>query len=127
MNNKDKPFSLADAVVAPLLAVLAVCILLFFVNVSAQQTFAAADDTTLIYTVTFRSVEDELGDGIAVGDKVVDSVKNRIIGEIISVSHLPSVSEIYSSDTGEMVTAEKSGFRDITITVKATPDESGAR
>lgn len=94
--------------------------IIFFVLLCLTLRVRSAQDTALVYTVRLYPVRKELTFDIARGDRVLDSVQKCEIGEVLSFSRAPAVTEVYDRRTGRMQRATYPDHETITLTVRAS-------
>lgn len=103
--------------------------LVFFVLLCVALRARSTPNTNLIYTVRLYPVREEYAAEIAVGDPLLDSVQKCEIGEVLSFSREPAVTETYDRTAGKMKSTVYPGYETITLTVgaRARAGEGGYR
>ena len=86
---------------------------------SMRLSSPAAQDTTLIYTVTLPTVREEYTGGLREDVPVLDAVSKRQIGRVISYTVTPAVTQSYSRRDGVMRLVEYPGHKAVTLTIRA--------
>lgn len=93
--------------------------LAFFLLLCLGFRARSTPDATLVYTVRLRPVREEYAAEVAVGDRLLDSVQKCEIGEVVSFSRGPAVTETYDSQEKRMKRTPYPGYETITLTVRA--------
>ena len=72
------------------------------------------------YTVRLSCVPEGFNLFVQVGDKVTDNIKNRPMGEIISMEVEPGHVSVNNMEARRQVLAEAEGYEDVLITIQAS-------
>ena len=99
-----------------LIGVLLFCGLLY----AAKPRNLWKNDTELTYTVKLTAVRAEYTTDIHVGDRVLDAVGKREIGEVVAFAITPAMTETYSRNENRMRMVEYPGRVDMLLTVRCT-------
>ena len=101
MSNKQKKhrFNIIDAFI--IFVVLAVVAVMYYFTV-ARNDVVSNNEVPIEYVVELKTVFKDHVDNIKVGDKVVETVRDEHIGEVVSVEIVPSYNIATNTDTGEM-------------------------
>ena len=107
-----------------ILILLFLCVAFFFF---ARPRELAGNDTDLLYTVRFPCLRAEYATDIHTGDSVLDAVGKRQIGEVVSYSVTPALTETYDRTSGKMRRAAYPGRVTLTLSIraKARQEEQG--
>ncbi len=114
--------SIIDVIVLLAVCVLAVALVVKENTLSpATQTGTAA--VTVTYTLFINDLEDELLDGIQIGDQLYDhdQTTNGNIGTIVDIQASTATRTVYLSD-GTIGTAEVPTYSDVIVTVEGQCD-----
>ena len=82
------------------------------------------NDTTLTYTVKLTAIRAEYTGDIHIGDRVLDAVGKREIGEVVDFSITPAMTETYSRKENRMRMVEYPGRVDVVLTVRCAAREA---
>ncbi|MBQ8173846.1 MAG: DUF4330 family protein [Clostridia bacterium] len=82
-------------------------------------------DTTLTYTVTFKTIRTEYTADIHEGDTVLDAVGKREIGRVVSYTVAPAMTETYSRRENRLRTVQYPEHVTLTLTVHANANREG--
>lgn len=119
MNARDKftdrlmPI-LMDCLILLLVLALLVTFLLFL-----RPRAGLLPDTDLLYTVRFPLVRAEYTEDIHTGNAVMDAVGKRQIGEVVSFSVSPAVTETYDRTTGKIRPELYPGYVTLVLRIRA--------
>ncbi len=117
----EKPLSRLDRIavfcINALSLLLPLCLLIFLLLVARPKTEEVHE---LLYTVTLPAVRAEYTDGMATGgERVLDAVTKRPIGQLQSLTVTQALTEHYSQQTQEMRLLALPGHRTVRLTVRA--------
>lgn len=98
-----------------LIAVPLALLVLFILALSLRNR----PDTTLVYTLRLFPIRAEYATAAAVGDRLLDAVGKREIGEVIGVSVAPALTDVYDREAKRMTRVPYPGYACLTLTVKA--------
>lgn len=100
MNNKNKRFRFNFFDVMIILLVLAVVGVMYYYT-TARNSVLSNTETTIEYVVELKTVKAEHINNIIKGDKVVETVRDQQIGEVVKIDVVPSYSIETNMITGE--------------------------
>ena len=80
---------------------------------------AESKNFTAEYVIESKEIRSEFVNLIKTGDKIIDSQKNEIIGEIISVEYTPSTRTTVNTVTGELIKSTVPERYDVYITISS--------
>ena len=103
-----------------LLIVLPLSLLLLFILALAPRKIT---DTTLSYTLRFYPVREEYAGGVTPGDRVLDAVGKREIGEVVAVQRTPAMTDSFDRTEGRVKRVAYPGYESVTVTVRARAKE----
>ena len=99
MNSKTKHrFNIIDVFIIILL--IAIVAVMYYFTI-ARNSVNANSEVTVDYIIELKTVRADHIDKILVGDKVVETVRDQQIGEVISVEVVPAYNTVTNNDTGE--------------------------
>lgn len=78
------------------------------------------------YEVYFHRIPAVTAEHIKKGDTVVDGAGKGAAGVVARVTVLPCFTEVYRPESGALVCVAEEGYRDITVTVRATAKRTKA-
>ncbi len=93
--------------------------LVFFLLLCLGLRARSTPDTVLVYTVRLYPVREEYASVLAIGDRLLDSVQKCEIGEVVSFSRAPAMTETYDRETGRMKRTAYPGYEEILLSVRA--------
>lgn len=130
MKEKTKKFKFNIIDILLLLVVVAavaVLGILFFSGNTATDLLSGNNPQEIYWEVELSKVREEFMDNIKEGDSVVDAVKLYSIGEVVSVSSVPTILNETNLQTGLIVSSVYPEHVNITVKVKAnaTQTETG--
>lgn len=82
------------------------------------------NDTALTYTIKLTAVRAEYTGDIHTGDRVLDAVGKREIGEVVDFTITPAMTETYSRNEKRMRMVEYPGRVDVVLTVRCAARET---
>lgn len=101
MNKSKKKYGFNIIDVLIILLVIAIGVVLYY-YMSARNTLASNLEVDVEYVVELKVVDAEFTDNFNIGDKVVETVRDQQIGEIVNVEVTPAYNVATNTDTGEM-------------------------
>lgn len=100
MNNKVKKYRFNIIDIMLIVVIVAVVAVMYYFTV-ARNSVMANSEITVDYTVELKTVRAEHVNKIKIGDKVVETVRDQQIGEVIDIKVSPSYSMVTNTETGE--------------------------
>ena len=130
MNNSKKKFRFNIIDILIILVVIAIIGVLYY-YMSARNTLSSSLEVDVEYVVELKVVDADYVDNIKIGDKVVETVRDQQIGEIVGLEVVPAYNVATNTETGEMYISyypqvneegeeEKYEFYNIKVTVRDT-------
>ena len=99
MNNKKYRFNIIDILIV--LAIIAVVAVMYYFTV-ARNDVVTNSEVLVDYTIELKTVRAEHIDNIKLGDKVVETVRDQQIGEVVDIQIVPAYNLSTNMETGEM-------------------------
>ncbi len=96
---KKHRFNIIDVLI--ILVIVSVVAVMYYFTV-ARNNVVTNNEVTIEYTVELKTVRSDHTDNIKKGDKVVETVRDQQIGEVVAVDIVPSYNTVTNADTGEM-------------------------
>ena len=96
---KKYRFNIIDVLI--ILIILAIGVVMYY-YMGARNTVASNLEVDLEYVVELKTVHRDYLDNISIGDKVVETVRDQQIGEIIDIKVSPAYNIATNTDTGDM-------------------------
>ncbi len=87
---------------------------------AARPRHFSRDNLALTYTIQFSAVRAEYTGDIHAGDRVLDAVGKREIGEVVGFAISPAMTETYSRNENRLKMVEYPGRVDLLLTVRCT-------
>lgn len=100
MNNNQKKYRFNIIDVLIILVVIAIGVVMYY-YMSARNTMASNLEVEVEYTVELKTVYIDYVDNINIGDKVVETVRDQQIGEVVEVVVSPAYNVATNTETGE--------------------------
>ena len=118
-HTKDRAgFNAVDAIV--ILVALTLIALFFFVldPFNWFESKAHFRETYITYAIEIKAIDENIIDGIAEGDKVIDANSGEYLGEVDQITSYKSYEWQYLEGKTQMVQVELVGKKDLYITLK---------
>ena len=104
-----------------LLIVLAViAALVIYIVPGLSDKLTVHDEKEITFTIEFRGVDEAFASNISVGDHVLDSSKNYMLGSVKAVESYAYTVLVYNEETGAAEMRELPDMKNIIVTVSAT-------
>ncbi|MFV0502963.1 MAG: DUF4330 domain-containing protein [Lachnospirales bacterium] len=118
MNNK---FKIGGKIaIVDILIVLALCLLMYFLNIlSTPESIQADDGIKNQFTIEIINVKAGMGDTITIGDDLYDSLKNVKIGKIVDSYTEPYMNLTENNETNSYDNVPINGLENIYIVIEA--------
>lgn len=100
MDNKTKKYRFNVIDVLIILVIVMVVAVMYYFTV-ARNSVVSNSEITVDYTVELKTVRSEHIDNIKIGDRVVETVRDQQIGEVIDVQVSPAYNIVTNTVTGE--------------------------
>ena len=117
--SKEGRFNFVDFFL--LLIVLAViAALVIYIVPGLSDKLTVHDEKEITFTIEFRGVDEAFASNISVGDHVLDSSKNYMLGSVKAVESYAHTVLVYNEETGAAEMRELPDMKNIIVTVSAT-------
>ncbi len=103
-----------------LILVLIAVIGVIYYFVAGRDDKASQGEKIINYTIELKTVDKDYLDSIQIGDKVIETVRNRTIGKVVDVEYGPSWAVTTNTETGEMI---KSYYPAINLPLQEEPGD----
>lgn len=104
-----------------LLIILAVvAALVIYIVPGLSERLTVHDEKEITFAVEFKEVDESFASNISVGDSVLDSSNNYMIGKVKAVESYACTVLVYNEKTGSAEMREIPGKKNIIVTVTAT-------
>jgi len=110
-------FNIIDVLLILLLLAIAAALIYFFFFRTATVT--STESYSAEYVIESIEIREEFASLINVGDKIIDTSKQRELGEVISVEYVPSTRTTVNTETGEQTEVTVPEKLDVYITVRS--------
>lgn len=114
---KPFKFNIIDVLLILLLLAIAAALIYFFFFRTATVT--STDSYSAEYVIESLEIREEFASLIKAGDKLIDTSKQRELGEVISVEYVPSTRTTVNTETGEQIEVTVPEKLDVYITVRS--------
>ncbi|MBE6701011.1 MAG: DUF4330 domain-containing protein [Ruminococcaceae bacterium] len=123
MNTKQKKhrFNIIDVLI--ILVVLAICLVMYYYT-TARNEVNANSEVEIQYTVEVKEVHRDNINKISIGDKVVETVRDQQIGEVVKVDVSPAYKLVTDTETGKSFVSYYPPINPIDNTTVTLPDTS---
>ncbi len=92
-------FNIVDVLL--ILVVIAIVFVVYYF-VAGRNGGGSQNENTIHYTIELKTVDKDYLDNITVGDKVIETVRNRTVGKVVDVEIGPSWTHTTNMETGEI-------------------------
>lgn len=92
-------FNIIDVLI--IIAVVAVFAVMYY-YMSARNTLASSLEVDIEYVVELKLVDDDYVENIKLNDKVIETVRDQQIGEVVGIEVVPAYNIATNTETGEM-------------------------
>lgn len=92
-------FNIVDVLL--ILVVVAIVFVVYYF-VAGRSENGSQSENTIRYTIELKTVDKDYLDNITVGDKVIETIRNRTVGKVVDVEIEPSWTHTTNIETGEI-------------------------
>jgi len=124
MTKRKIRFNFVDLLILLLFAAAAALVAFVFMGRDGSESVSETHPATIEYVVELKNLDSSLQDTLAVGQTVEDAIERKTIGELRAISKSDAQVIHFNYTTGEEEYSVVEGKINLTLTIRATAEES---